>query len=135
MSSRRLRRRTGCRAPAIDEEAPMPTRDEAPNGAPCGVELFTSDPDRTRAFYGELFGWTSESAGEEYGGYVTFARDGVAVAGCLRNDGAAGRPDVWTTYLATADADATVAAAAAHGAQVHLPVMDVMELGRMALIA
>lgn len=36
----------------------------------------TSDPDRSRAFYGELFGWTSEVAGEEYGGYFNFSNDG-----------------------------------------------------------
>ena len=41
----------------------MPLRDLAPVGAPCWVDLFTSDPDATRAFYGELFGWKSESAG------------------------------------------------------------------------
>ena len=113
----------------------MPKRDSAPDGAPCWVDVFTSDPDATRAFYGELFGWTSESAGDEYGGYVNFAKDGVPVAGCMRSDGTTGVPDTWTVYLATPDADAAVAAAAANGGQVHLPAMDVMELGRMAMVA
>ena len=61
----------------------MPLRDTAPLGAPCWIDLMTSDPDASRAFYGELFGWTSEDAGEDYGDYVNFARDGVAVAGCM----------------------------------------------------
>jgi predicted enzyme related to lactoylglutathione lyase len=86
-------------------------------------------------FYDALFGWQSESAGEEYGGYVNFSRDGVAVAGCMGNDGQSGMPDVWSVYLATDDAEATVAAATAHGGSVIVPAMDVMELGRMAVIA
>ena len=43
----------------------MPTRDVAPIGAPCWIDLMSSDTDKSRAFYGELFGWTSEAAGEE----------------------------------------------------------------------
>jgi predicted enzyme related to lactoylglutathione lyase len=98
------------------------------------VDLFTSDPDKSRAFYGELFGWTSESAGEEYGGYINFSKDGVMVAGAMRNDGSTGSPDLWSVYLASKDAAATVDAAAAHGGQVELPAMPVMELGTMAFV-
>ena len=89
----------------------MPHRDKAPLGAPCWIDLFTSDPDGAKAFYGQLFGWTSESAGEEYGGYITFAKDGAVVAGGMRSDGTQG-PDAWTVYFATADAQQTVEAAA-----------------------
>ena len=46
----------------------MPTVDAIPAGAPCWIELFTSDTDSGRAFYRDLFGWTSEDAGPEYGG-------------------------------------------------------------------
>jgi predicted enzyme related to lactoylglutathione lyase len=112
----------------------MPKRDEAPIGAPCWVDLFTSDTDKIRAFYGELFGWTSEEAGEEYGGYINFSKDGVRVAGCMRNDGQSDTPDVWSIYLATDDAKATVDSAAANGGQVIVPAMDVGELGTMAVV-
>ena len=111
----------------------MPKRDSAPVGAPCWIDLFTSDPDRARAFYGELFGWTSEEA-EEDGGYVNFFKDGLGVAGCMRNDGQSGAPDGWSVYLATEDAKATVDAAQAHGGQVIVPAMDVMDLGTMAVV-
>ncbi len=84
----------------------MPLREEAPLGAPCWIELFSSDMDRARSFYGELFGWTSEDAGPDFGGYINFSRDGVRVAGGMRNDGSAGTPDGWSVYLATADAEA-----------------------------
>ncbi|MDQ1375356.1 MAG: uncharacterized protein QOJ09_2694 [Actinomycetota bacterium] len=113
----------------------MPKRDEAPIGAPCWIDLFTSDPDKSRAFYGELFGWTSEEAGEEYGGYINFSKDGAMVAGAMRNDGTQGTPDMWTVYLATDDAQKTADAAVANGGQVHVPPMGVGELGIMGLVA
>ena len=53
------------------------------------------------------------SAGEEYGGYINFSKDGVGVAGCMRNDGQSGVPDVWSVYLATDDIQKTADAAAA----------------------
>lgn len=113
----------------------MPQRDAAPNGAPCWVDLLTSDLDTSRSFYEALFGWTSEDAGDEYGGYVNFSKDGMRVAGCMLNDGEAGMPDVWSVYLATGDAEATCKAADANGGQVHLRSMEVGELGSMALLA
>lgn len=112
----------------------MPHRDEAPVGAPCWIDLFTSDPDASRAFYGSLFGWTSEDAGEEYGGYINFSKDGRPVAGGMRNDGEAGMPDVWTVYLATDDARKTADAAEAAGGRVLMAPMDVLALGTMALV-
>ncbi len=112
----------------------MPKRDSAPIGAPCWVDLLTADPDKSRAFYGELFGWTSEEAGEDYGGYINFSKDGLPVAGCMRNDGQSGTPDVWSVYLATDDAQATAESASVHGGGVVAPAMEVMDLGSMAVV-
>ncbi len=112
----------------------MPLRDEAPIGAPCWVDLLTSDPDRSKEFYRRLFGWTVEDPGEEYGGYFNYLEDGVHVAGCMRNDGESGVPDLWSVYLATDDADATIERAVAAGGHVMVPAMDVMALGRMAVL-
>jgi uncharacterized protein len=112
----------------------MPLRDEAPIGAPCWVDLFSSDPDRSKAFYGELFGWTAEAAGEEFGGYITFSKDGIPVAGGTRNDGQPGSPDLWSIYLASKDAAATVEAAASRGGAVELPPLQVGDVGTMAFV-
>lgn len=112
----------------------MPLRDESPIGAPCWVDVLTSDPDRTKEFYGRLFGWTVEDPGEEYGGYFNFLKNGVRVAGGMRNDGESGVPDLWSVYLATDDADATIERTVAAGGQVMVPAMDVMDLGRMAVV-
>jgi uncharacterized protein len=112
----------------------VPKRDEAPIGAPCWVDLLTSDQDGSRVFYGELFGWTADDPGPDYGGYINFHKDGIPVAGCMTNDGS-GAPDAWGIYLATDDAEKTVAAAVANGGEVIVPAMDVMDLGRMAIVA
>ena len=112
----------------------MPKRDEAPIGAPCWIDLMTSDPDKARVFYGELFGWTSEAGGEEYGGYITFAKDGLPVAGAMGNDGSTGAPDAWSIYLASKDAQATVDSAIARGAEVMVAPMEVPAQGTMAFV-
>jgi predicted enzyme related to lactoylglutathione lyase len=103
-------------------------------GAPCWIDLYSSDTDKATDFYGQLFGWTTESAGPEFGGYFTFLKDGKHVGGCMLNDGQQGYPDAWTVYLTTDDIERTVEAAAANGGQVHLAPMDVAENGRMAMI-
>ena len=117
----------------------MTTRTKAPVGAPCWVELFTSDPETTRPFYEGLFGWTSESADEEYGGYVNFSYHDELVAGCMRNEGTSpdtlGVGDAWTVYLAVEDAAITAETASRNGGTVLMPAMEVMDLGSMAVLA
>lgn len=112
----------------------MPTRDTTPLGSPCWLDLMTSDPDRSRAFYGEIFGWTSEEAGEDYGGYINFSKDGARIAGAMPNDPSWGTPDVWSIYLSVADVQATIEAATARGAEVQVAPMAVGALGTMAVI-
>ena len=107
----------------------------APLGAPCWIDLNTSDLDRAVQFYGELFGWTAEDGGEDYGHYHNFSKDGALVAGLMRKQPEAGYPDFWMTYLSSADAKATAAAAASEaGGQVMLEPMAVMDLGAMAVL-
>jgi uncharacterized protein len=112
----------------------MPKRDSAPVGAPCWVDLFTSDPDRSRAFYSQLMGWASEEPNEQFGGYFNFSKGDSLVAGGMRNDGTAGVPDHWNVYLAVENAEATVEVAVAHGGGVIVPAMAVADLGSMAVV-
>jgi predicted enzyme related to lactoylglutathione lyase len=51
-------------------------------GAPCWMDLLTSDTGRAREFYGRVFGWTAGEASPEFGGYFMFFIDGAPVAGC-----------------------------------------------------
>ena len=104
-------------------------------GAPCWIDLFSSDTARAKDFYAGVFGWTTMDPGPEYGGYFIFQKDGKAVAGCMGNSGEEGQPDAWTVYLNTDDADRTAADAAKNGAQVHFEPMDVTENGRMTMLS
>lgn len=104
-------------------------------GAPCWIDLYTTDTEKATEFYRGLFGWRAEPPDERFGGYFTFTKDGKHVAGCMLNDGQAGIPDVWTVYLMTRDVDRTVEAVNAGGGRVDLEPMQVAENGSMAMIA
>ncbi|MDJ0353103.1 VOC family protein [Pseudarthrobacter sp. PH31-O2] len=113
----------------------MPTPEHS-NGAPCWIDLMTSDTGKAQAFYGDLFGWTFETGDQEkYGGYITALKNGKSVAGIMQKQpDRAGFPDAWSTYLRTDDARAAVKSAAEHGGAVYLEAMDVPEQGTMAMV-
>jgi predicted enzyme related to lactoylglutathione lyase len=103
-------------------------------GEPCWVDYTSTDVARAREFYSSLFGWTADEAGAEYGGYVTFRKDGRAVAGLGPVMGDTHR-DAWLTYLLVDDAETSENAAGAAGAEILAPTMAVGDQGRLAVIA
>ena len=111
----------------------MPTRNGAPLGAPCWIDLTTSDVDRAQDFYGTVFGWTFESAGPDYGGYINAAKDGHPVAGMMANNPEWQSPDNWATYFHTADINATVAKVTAAGGSSCVDPMEVPAKGFIAM--
>src|SRR6202167_5009191 len=113
----------------------MPTRDTAPPGAPCWVDLLTSDAERSREFYGQLFGWTSTEPQEQFGGYFNFSSGGVLVAGGMPKQPGMEAPDTWSVYLATDDAQKTLEAATGAGGPIMRPAMQVADLGTMGMVA
>jgi hypothetical protein len=113
----------------------MTNRETAPIGAPCWVDLLTSDTERARAFYGGLFGWTAEEPASDFGGYFMFSKGGMPVAGCMGRQPGMEQPDVWSTYLASDDARKTVDTAVANGGDVIVPAMDVGDIGTMAVVS
>ena len=112
----------------------MPTRETAAAGAPCWVDLMTSDVAGARTFYSQLFGWEAGEPSEEFGGYFMFSKDDVPVAGGMPTMPDAAMPDVWSIYLVTDDARKTVEAVKANGGQVIADAMDVQDLGTMAVV-
>jgi predicted enzyme related to lactoylglutathione lyase len=111
----------------------MARRDTPPIGAPCWVDLLTSDTGRSRAFYTDLFGWTAEEPNPDFGGYFNFAKDGIRVAGGMSRQGD-DMPDAWFVYLTTDDARKTADAAVANGGQIIVEPMAVADLGTMAMV-
>ncbi|MFG2290952.1 VOC family protein [Streptomyces sp. NPDC048595] len=104
-------------------------------GAPCWVELGTSDVDAAKVYYHQVFGWRAETdPRHEAGGYTVFCL-GAAPVAALSPLLAPGQPTAWTVSFATRDADALAAAVTrAGGRQVRAP-SDVFDLGRFAVLA
>lgn len=107
-------------------------------GTPCWVELTVPDQQAALDFYGALFGWQGEIGPAEMGGYTVCTLHGKPVAGVMNatppGPGQPVPPPVWTTYLAVDDADGAEKAVIAAGGSVMVPTMDVMNLGRMAVV-
>jgi predicted enzyme related to lactoylglutathione lyase len=108
--------------------------DAYPPGAPCWVDLATSDLDGATRFYAELFGWRPLADPDaQYGGYTQFHLGEAAVAGAAAIQ-APGQPCAWTVYLAVSDADGTARAVVQAGGQVYAEPTDVGKFGRMCVL-
>ena len=111
-----------------------PQQLELPVGAPCWMDLVTSDPDKTVPFYEALFGWKSQETAPEMQGYRYFQKDGRAVGGCMLNQAEWGTPDGWNIFLRTDDVRATASAAREHGGKVLMEPMDVGQNGSFVVV-
>jgi predicted enzyme related to lactoylglutathione lyase len=113
----------------------MPEVSAYATGQPCWADVTHTDVHAAARFYSALFGWHAERVPEpEARGYTLFLRDGKAVAAAAPappEGGAAG----WTVYLATNDVDDTVLRVREEGAPVLMEPLDVLDAGRMALVA
>jgi predicted enzyme related to lactoylglutathione lyase len=109
------------------------------NGAPCWVDLMTTDRGKAIAFYTGLFGWTEgEDAGPDMHHYTQFLLGGktvAAVVDMVADSAAGGMTSTWTTYLAVDDLDVVAAKVVPAGGTVAMPPMVVAEAGRMAMVA
>ncbi|GLV79467.1 VOC family protein [Streptomyces hygroscopicus] len=107
-------------------------------GTPCWIDLMVPDQRAALDFYAGLFGWEAEIGPPETGGYAMCTLRGKPVAGVMSAAAMGDEtppPTVWTTYFCSADAQATSEAVSRAGGTVLLPVMDVMDLGRMLVAA
>ncbi|MFI9161382.1 VOC family protein [Kitasatospora aureofaciens] len=107
-------------------------------GTPCWVDLMAQDQQAALDFYRDLFGWQGQIGPDEFGGYAVCRLNGKPAAGigpAMAPEGMPEPPTVWTSYLATTDAQATQDAVVAAGGTLLVPVMDVGNLGRMLVAA
>jgi uncharacterized protein len=105
-----------------------------PPGIFCWPELATTDVDAAARFYTSLFGWEAVEVGEGDHPYTLLRLDGLDAAGAY----AAGdepAPPHWNVYVAVASADAAAERAQALGGTQIAPPSDVMDIGRMAVLA
>ena len=98
------------------------------------AELVTSDAGAAKAFYTSVFGWEYNDSPVPGGSVYSMAlRDGKHVAALFESDQQG--PPHWNSYVSVESADATAARAAELGATVVAEPFDVMDVGRMAVIA
>jgi predicted enzyme related to lactoylglutathione lyase len=99
-------------------------------GSFCWAELATSDAEKAKSFYTEMFGWTAVDYPTPSGVYTVFQSGG--------NDAAAmyaakpGMPPHWGVYFSVANADESAAKIAPLGGKIVAGPFDVLDLGRMA---
>src|SRR3954447_8249562 len=112
----------------------MPEMTKYEPGTPSWVDLGTSDIDAASRFYNGLFGWDVSEAGddEQTGGYRMATLNGKPVAGLgpQMDPG----PPRWATYVTVEDVDVSAATAQKAGGNVIMPPMDVLDVGRMAVV-
>jgi uncharacterized protein len=102
---------------------------EIPAGAPCWMDLYSSDVETSARFYTELFGWRVRETPTDAGTYRYFELGGRAVGGVMANQAEWELPDCWSVFLRTDDVAATAAATREHGGTVLMEPMDVAPNG------
>ena len=118
----------------------MPETNGFDTGQFCWSELSTTDTTAAKTFYTSLFGWGVEE--NEVPGadepYRMFTIGDRYVGGAFRQmdeERAQGVPPHWNLYVSVDDADGYAKRAEAAGGSVIAPAFDVMDVGRMAVIA
>ena len=109
----------------------------AGHGSIHWTELNTFAPDKARAFYETLLGWSFEAVPMAGGSYLVASRNGTMVAGIFDMK-LGGLPETvpshWLTYMAVDDVDASARATEAAGGRVLRAPWDVPGVGRVAII-
>ena len=121
----------------MSETATQTQIENAP-GSFCWIELATTDGPAAKKFYGELFGWEgSDTPISEGMVYTTLKLNGKDVGALYQKGGEEMKhiPTHWASYISVTSSDETAAKAKALGGTVVMEPFDVMEHGRMAIIA
>ncbi len=96
------------------------------------VDVTSTDIEKSRKFYSDMFGWEIPPGPEEFGGYSMASVNGRMVAGVSPSMDPS-MPPLWSTYVDVASVDDTLDKVTANGGNVIVPAMDVGEAGRMAV--
>lgn len=109
------------------------------HGTPCWIDLATTDTAAAKRFYGDVLGWTFED--QEADGQIIYAmarlkgRDAAGLSALDEASRTQGVPPHWNTYIDVADVDEIAAKAPGSGGTVIAAPFDVLDIGRMAVIA
>jgi hypothetical protein len=104
-------------------------------GTVCWHELATTDLDAAERFYQPLFGWGMRIETATGAEYIEWLVDHQPVGGALAIGADWGDvPPHWLSYIAVADCDAAVTAAATAGGTILKAPFDIPQVGRSAVM-
>jgi len=110
--------------------------DIPPTGRFVWYDLMTNDVAKASEFYGGLFGWQLvEQDMGEFGKYQMIFLGETAVGGMVAIEAGREIPTHWMAYATVENVDVACERAIALGGRVHMPAMDIPEVGRFAVIS
>jgi len=111
--------------------------DKTGAGRFCWVDLAATDVGLAKAFYAQLFGWTSCEQSANGGSFTRLQLSDQDVGSIYQMTNAhldSGMPSHWTPYVRVADVDAAARRAALLGGEVVVRPFVVSGIARIALI-
>jgi uncharacterized protein len=105
-------------------------------GSFCWADLATNDTENAKSFYAELFGWEPRDTPTDAGPpYTMLLKDGKQVCALYPigpDEGVV--PPHWRSYVTVEDTEAATTAVSAHGGNVLMPPVDILDAGCMSII-
>ena len=98
------------------------------------VELNTTDLNKAKTFYGQLFDWKLEDSDMGPMGTYTMIKVGNGTGGGMMKHPVPGAPSAWLAYVEVDDIHAATKKAKSLGAQVMRDVTEVMGAGWLSII-
>jgi predicted enzyme related to lactoylglutathione lyase len=110
----------------------MPKIEKYEPGMFCWIELATNDAAAAKTFYTSLFGWEANDMPIPDGVYTMFQKSGGDLGAMyLSKD----MPPNWASYVSVTNVDDSAKKAQSLGANLIAPPFDVMDVGRMSVVA
>lgn len=98
------------------------------------VELNTTNVDKAKKFYGQLFDWELEDVEMGPSGLYTMIKTGTGTGGGMLKHPMPGEPSTWLAYVEVKDIKAATEKAKSLGARIVKDVTEVPGAGWMSII-
>lgn len=111
---------------------------DTPRGRFVWYELLTTEPDAAARFYRETIGWSTAPWDNGAMPYTLWLNGQTSFGGIMElpeEASSQGAPPNWLIYISTPDLDDTVEQAQKKGGRLVAPVMDIPQVGRIAVMA
>lgn len=97
-------------------------------------ELNTTDPEKARSFYGQLFDWTLEDMPMGGMGTYTVIKVGDKTVGGVMKHPVPGAPSMWLAYVGVDDIRASTDKAKSLGATILQDAVDIPTIGIFSIL-